>query len=710
MGMQTKITLLLIFLGVLPASILGFFALRYHRKELDANRQIYQGFSKHIASEIYRRMRGYRILLNTSTQLFPPGKQCPKETVDILRRIMAQAQSQEQGLEGLALYDRSKTLLGVVGTPPMIKDVKSLFSDAAFDTYGGSASSQPRNMDPIPVSAEVFQTSPAFTYLEETERVTQTQMKFLVYGPNDVIRGELIASLTPDYLSRSLNQILSELSDITQEVDIYVLDAVGNRIAATRDAKYGEAHHPDRHIVPEIEERSDEGMAQRTEAKLKTFYTPDWRIVLVPRDAALKPIAETRKNFQRVILLGIMIAILVGLMVTRTITNPLSRLVQSALAISQGDLSHPVEVQSHDEIGDLAATFELMRINLSRMQENLKERINELATLRDVGTAISSTLNFNELLHLILDLVMKLLKADRGSIMLLDDERQELTIAVAKGLSPEVVEKTRVKLGEKVAGYVLETGRPLLITDPHKSPSFQRIKDSQVHQGSLIAVPLVAKDKKLGVLNVSKSAPYTLDEKDLEFFKALSIQAAIAIENARLYELAIKDELTKLFVRRYFDQRLKEELRRAKRYRSAVTVMLLDIDHFKGFNDTYGHASGDEVLCFLSRVMRECVRNVDIVSRYGGEEFAILCPEQPLKDAIAPAERIRKTVETTTLTLQGQPVRCTVSIGLASFPLDAQRPDALVEFADQALYHAKNNGRNQVCAYRDLPRPASNQR
>ena len=219
-------------------------------------------------------------------------------------------------------------------------------------------------------------------------------------------------------------------------------------------------------------------------------------------------------------------------------------------------------------------------------------------------------------------------------------------------------------------------------------------------------MPLIAKEKKLGVLNISKPAPYTLDEKDLEFFKALSNQAAIAIENARLYEMAIKDELTKLYVRRYFDQRLKEEMRRAKRYRGSLTVMLLDIDHFKRFNDTYGHAAGDEVLQFLSKVMRDQVRGVDIVSRHGGEEFAILCPEQSLKDSLAPAERIRATVEATELTLAGHKVRCTVSIGVASYPTDAQRPEALLEMADQALYHAKHTGRNRVQAYREMPRTA----
>jgi diguanylate cyclase (GGDEF)-like protein len=701
--MQTKITLLLIFLGVLPACILGCYTLKYQRDVLDASQQMYQGFSSHIKSEISRRIRGYRILLATTAQMLPRDRLLDAaECHRALARVLAEDRAQEKGLEGLAVFDFSKRMVASVGQAPQVRNRDLLFSAVAFDTYGGAPSMQaaagpPIELRGLPPVAGSIGTTP---YVEESFGGFEMQLRFLVLGENDEVRGALVASLSPEYLSRSLNQILSELVEISQKVDIYVLDSVDRRIAATRDARY----HEEPVINPAVLGATDPEMAARTELKLKTFYTPDWRVVLVPKAAALEPLKKTRETLERVVLAGIMAAVVLGLLVTRMITTPLSHLVQSAQAISEGRLEQPVEVKSSDEIGDLAANFELMRQNLWGMRENLKDRIKELDILHDVGKMISSTLNLSELLKLILELVMKVLKAERGSIMLLDEEKQELRVAVANGLAPDVIETARAKVGDKsVASFVLETGRPLLIADPHKSPSFQRIKEARIHQGSLMAVPLVAKEKKLGVFNLSKGAPYTLDERDLEFFKALSNQAAIAIENARLYEMAIKDELTKLYVRRYFDQRLKEELRRAKRYRSSVTVMLLDIDHFKGFNDTYGHSAGDEVLCFLARVMRESVRNVDIVSRYGGEEFAILCPEQSINAALLPAERIRSTVEATELTLCGAKVRCTVSIGVASYPHDAQRPETIVEVADQALYHAKYGGRNRVSCYKDLP-------
>lgn len=686
--MQTKITLVMILVAVIPAFLLGRYALKYQDEVVRSNLRIHEGFSSVMKSEITRRIWGYRKLLTNISQMPAIQRMDPAEIQEVLSRILQEDEQKDRGLGGLAVYGRNKQLVASHGKVPKVTRQETLFSDVFFDTYGG-------NSTPV-VAAQVDGPQPE--YVESSQEGTQTQLEFVVYSPTGEIVGAIVASLSPDYLSWSINRVMGEIAEASSRADIYVLDASDHVIAASRNAKY--VGQPV--LISTILEKSDEEMANRVEVPLGAFYTPDWRLMIVPRPQAWESVQKIRTTTRRTILAALMAAIAFGLFLTRTITNPLSKLVQSALKISQGDLSTPVEIASRDEIGDLSATFEMMRINLARMQENLKDRIEELATLYDVGKAIGSTLNMNELLHLVLDMVMKLVKADRGSIMLFDEESQELRIAVSKNLPPGVPEKTRVKIGENVSGYVLETGKPLLIPDSEKSPSFLKLKETEVHSGCMLAVPLITKDKKLGVLNIAKSIPYSLGERDLEFFKALTNQASIAIENAKLYEMAIKDELTKLYIRRYFDQRLKEELRRAKRYKGPLTLMLLDIDHFKSFNDRYGHRSGDEVLCFLARVMEECVRNVDIVSRHGGEEFAILCPEQSTKDAHLPAERIRKKVESSLLTLAGHEVRCTVSIGLASFPGDGKTPEDLMEHADQALYHAKHSGRNLVCLYADM--------
>jgi len=699
--MQTKITLLMIVIAVIPTFFLGLEAHRHQEEVVAQNFRIFEGFSSVIKSEITRRIWGYRKLLSTTTQLPSIREMNPHDLKQILERILSDDSVRERGLDGLAVYGLNRKRIATAGSAPKIDEVETIFSDAFFDTYGGEAThpAEPGAPEEFGNVGGLFGgLAPPRTPWHRLKPERVHQLRFVIEGQDGEISGVLVAAMSPEYLSRSINRLIVEIEEVARSVDIYVLDSTDRKIATSRKARYADSAS----IRPSELKATDPAMGDIVEKQLKSFYTPDWRIILVRRPEAHEYVQKIKLTVRRTILGAVMIAIALGLVLTRTITDPLSKLVQASLKISQGDLSTPVQVNSRDEIGDLAATLEMMRISLGRTQENLRGRIEELATLYDVGKAIGSTLNLQELLNLILDMVMKLVGAEKGSIMLLDEETQELHIAVGKGLDVDVMEKTRVRVGEQVSGYVLETGKPLLIPDSMKSSSFLNLKNTKIEQGALLAVPLITKDKKLGVLNISKSTPYSLGERDLEFFKALSNQAAMAIENARLYEMAIKDEMTKLYVRRYFDQRLKDEFRRWRRYKTPITLILLDIDHFKSFNDTYGHKCGDDVLIFLSAAMKDCMRNVDIVSRYGGEEFAILCPEQALDDSKVPAERLRKRIEESPITLAGHEVNCTISIGVASQPGGGESPEEMYENADKALYHAKNTGRNRVCYFKDL--------
>ena len=211
----------------------------------------------------------------------------------------------------------------------------------------------------------------------------------------------------------------------------------------------------------------------------------------------------------------------------------------------------------------------------------------------------------------------------------------------------------------------------------------------------MICVPLIAKDKILGTLNVSKSLANSFSEKDFELFSSLSHQAAIAIENARLYRYAVTDEMTRLYNHRYFQLRLDEEIQRADRYGSKVSLIMLDVDHFKGFNDTYGHPEGDRALKAVSRILEKNVREIDICSRYGGEEFVIICPEKTGEGAMIPAERIREATAEFDFRIKGNRIPITVSIGVACYPEQAQNQNDLISKADCALYYSKNNGRNR---------------
>lgn len=188
-------------------------------------------------------------------------------------------------------------------------------------------------------------------------------------------------------------------------------------------------------------------------------------------------------------------------------------------------------------------------------------------------------------------------------------------------------------------------------------------------------------------------------ENDLEFFATLSSQAVIAFENARLYSLAITDSITKLYIHRYFQLRLEEEVARSRRYNATISLLMCDIDHFKPVNDNYGHQQGDLILKEVSKILRKNVRNTDIAARYGGEEFAIILPETTQADAKIVAERIRRDVAHCDFPslIPGQPpLKCSISIGVAGFPLNADSKDQLIQKADSALYKAKGSGRNKV--------------
>jgi len=187
----------------------------------------------------------------------------------------------------------------------------------------------------------------------------------------------------------------------------------------------------------------------------------------------------------------------------------------------------------------------------------------------------------------------------------------------------------------------------------------------------------------------------------MEVLRIFASQAAISLENARLFELATTDGLTKLYVHRYFQLLLDQEIQRSQRYGKHFALIMIDIDNFKKFNDTYGHQLGDEVLRSVARAIRKTSRDSDIAARYGGEEMAIILPETNARDAMAAAERIRAAVASTEVPHLEEKLRVTISLGVAEFPTHAQEKKDLIRRADKAMYNAKHAGKNRVMLYQD---------
>lgn len=214
------------------------------------------------------------------------------------------------------------------------------------------------------------------------------------------------------------------------------------------------------------------------------------------------------------------------------------------------------------------------------------------------------------------------------------------------------------------------------------------------------------------VINFHFVSPGTDTDRFLDIimmtFTAMIIISTIEISRKKMVQklektqrelriLAITDPLTKLLNRRFFIERSESEINRAKRYHASITVLMLDLDHFKRINDNFGHKAGDTVLVEVSKALKKSVRDIDLVGRYGGEEFIILCPESDSASSLQVAQRIREDIENLTLDLNNQPVRMTISIGVAVESSGENLSlDTLVQHADEALYRSKENGRNLV--------------
>ena len=264
----------------------------------------------------------------------------------------------------------------------------------------------------------------------------------------------------------------------------------------------------------------------------------------------------------------------------------------------------------------------------------------------------------------------------------------------------------RVRLGEGLVGRVAERRLPLIVRDGARDARAAEAerRDWPEAPFSLLLLPLVIGGAPVGVVQFERDGLHPYTRRDLERVRALAGQAAAAIVNGQQHRAvttqAVTDGLTGLFNRRHVQAALESEQRRAQRYGHPLSVIMLDIDTFKSYNDTYGHTQGDVLIKMVASLLRASVRGVDIVGRYGGEEFIILMPETTKEEAGYTAERLRHAVASATFPgFADDPemvVLKTISLGVATLPEDAADTEMLVTLADQALYQAKRGGRNRA--------------
>ncbi|NOZ25141.1 MAG: sensor domain-containing diguanylate cyclase [Nitrospirae bacterium] len=325
--------------------------------------------------------------------------------------------------------------------------------------------------------------------------------------------------------------------------------------------------------------------------------------------------------------------------------------------------------------------------------------IRQLSILNELSAYLHTTMERDVVLESIMDRVKDLLRAEKSAIIIVD--KHERITDFYSSLGPTGKCKTEVR---GVIKRVFRELTPLRTDNIHDEPDFGGFPDRHPEIRNLLIVPIMLRGKAIGVLLVAdkKGAPgFSSEDEDL--LLTLAFHSAFAIEKVNLHEGIVKmastDGLTGLNNHRAFQEKLEEEIERAKRFETRVVLLMIDIDHFKAFNDAYGHVCGDEALKRIACTLNDNIRTVDFAARYGGEEFAIILPEIPLEGATVVAERIRQAVERQRFRLNGKEARITLSIGVASFPDHALNRKDLIDRADKALYIAKRSGRNRVCIY-----------
>lgn len=422
-------------------------------------------------------------------------------------------------------------------------------------------------------------------------------------------------------------------------------------------------------------------------------------------------------------------ALLTGLILLfltrRLVDRPLRSMINTIREAKQSDYLLRIQHDSPDSLGELARSFNSLmeRITaldafkieteqelLSAQQERaykdaLVVKNKHLTLLYDMARILSDAVNSEDIYQEILGFVGCMMDYDELVLMLYDSKSRELKITATYGIAePQELIGMTFSVGEGVTGAAIAKRAPIYVPNTQHDTRYLYYKGQKPEDVSLMAVPLLgpAEDTVIGALNVSRSPDEPFENEEQETLQAVSHLISLAIRNARLYrkmrELSVRDELTGLYNRRYGQETLTRELMRARRFQRDLGVLMIDIDHFKKFNDRYGHPMGDLMLKEFANLLEASVRDVDLVTRWGGEEFLLILPNTDLSGANTAAEKIRRNVKQHRFeSLQApQASLFTVSIGVAAFPEIESGIEALIEGADKALYAAKTAGRNRV--------------
>lgn len=343
--------------------------------------------------------------------------------------------------------------------------------------------------------------------------------------------------------------------------------------------------------------------------------------------------------------------------------------------------------------------------------DELLARVRAMCRILDYRAKLASMVEFSNALNIIQmetlvktlrDRVTDIFNVELFSICIYDAKSRKLSPLVNNHPESEGIRAEGIPLGDTpFMKTVVEEKRIVYVSDFAGSDYTTPPERGKYGDEYALGIPLIIGGEVIGVLNLNGNGKGFFEKPDFAFMRLGAEHIASSISNAiqyqKIQEMAVRDGLTNLYNHRYFYERLAEEWGRARRYGQPISIILLDIDHFKKINDSYGHLTGDMALREIAKMLKKHVRIVDVVARYGGEEFAIMLPETVKEEALPVAERIRKDVESTAFKGEKETIRFTVSAGVEDTKnTHVKKPDDVVRLADEKLYKAKNSGRNRV--------------
>lgn len=349
----------------------------------------------------------------------------------------------------------------------------------------------------------------------------------------------------------------------------------------------------------------------------------------------------------------------------------------------------------------LAPVVALAAVNMER-RARLARNVEELRLLHRINSRVETVSDADQLYQAVVDMAGEIIAYENCTLFVLDPAQKKLVPKVTRGRVVNLIDHIPFEHGNGVSGWVAQRRKQIFIADLSKEKGLLNVELLPPQVRSFISVPMLARERVIGVINVSHSEANAFRQEDMRLLCVLAGEAALATERLearhKLEQMAITDGLTRLYNHRYFQLRLKEEIARAQRYGLPVGLLMIDIDHFKRVNDLHGHSAGSAVLTAIAELMRQKVRESEIVARYGGEEFSVILPLTAAREAAVAAKRLREAVATHRFEIAEDVfLRLTISVGVAAYPEHGKTPEELVSQADAALYAAKEAGRNRVC-------------